>query len=270
MITDARSWLGRTLIGNDGSRLAEVADVLTDEDGEAWLAVRPLRGPADLRLVPAGAATERGIKDLVVWMDTAALANAPLVDAPEDPEPEPEPEPEPIPALADLEPDLEAEPEFEPEFEPEPEPVAATPPKASRRARAGTDLTDIEGLGRRDAADLVAAGVKSIAALLTEGGPAAGRRAIAKRTGIDKGTILEWVNRADLMRIHGVGSEFSDLLESSGVDTVRELARRNAANLQRRMDELNDELQLVRRAPSVSEVERWIAEAKGLPVAVTY
>jgi len=38
------------------------------------------------------------------------------------------------------------------------------------------------------------------------------------------------VNHADLCRIDGVGSEYADLLEAAGVDTVPELAQRNAAN----------------------------------------
>ena len=82
--------------------------------------------------------------------------------------------------------------------------------------------------------------------------------------------ILEWVNRADLMRVKGVGEEFSDLLEASGVDTVKELRRRNAENLHKAMLAVNEEKNLVRRAPALSEVERWIEQAKTLAPAVTY
>jgi len=52
-----------------------------------------------------------------------------------------------------------------------------------------------------------------------------------KKTGIEHKLILKWVNRADLYRIKGVGSEYSDLLEVAGVDTVVELAKRMPDNL---------------------------------------
>lgn len=132
------------------------------------------------------------------------------------------------------------------------------------------NIEDIEGIGPTQGAKLVAADVKTMEALLKSGGSPAGRKALAEKTGIDAGKILEWVNRADLMRIKGVGSEFSDLLEAAGVDTVKELATRNAANLFAKMTEVNTAKSLVRRVPSENEVETWVAEAKTLPTAVTY
>lgn len=119
-------------------------------------------------------------------------------------------------------------------------------------------------------AKLVAADVKTVEALLAAAGSAAGRKALATKSGIDAGKLLEWVNRADLMRIKGVGSEFSDLLEASGVDTVKELATRNTANLFAKMVEINTAKKLVRRTPTENEVEKWVAEAKTLPPAVTH
>ena len=82
--------------------------------------------------------------------------------------------------------------------------------------------------------------------------------------------ILTWVNHSDLFRITGVAGEYAELLEASGVDTVPELAQRNAANLQAKMAEVNEEKKLVRRVPSESEVESWVTEAKTLPRRVDY
>jgi predicted flap endonuclease-1-like 5' DNA nuclease len=82
--------------------------------------------------------------------------------------------------------------------------------------------------------------------------------------------ILKWVNHVDLYRIKGVGSEYADLLEASGVDTVVELAQRNAANLFAKMNNINVEKRLVRRPPTQSQVENWIAQAKDLPRLITY
>lgn len=266
MAANATTWVGRTLVGNDGSRLGTIEEVIADEESgnPQWLAVRSLRGGSEVRLVPARGTTERGVKDLITWLDQEDLAQAPdrvpVVPVDE-------------PPVDEYEAD-EAEIDEPPMEEEAPEvaaPVAAAPtPPARGRRKAGTNLTQIEGLGPDDATVLVAAGVRTIDALLADAGSPGGRRALAKQTGIDSRTILEWVNRADLMRIHGVGAEFSDLLETAGVDSVRELARRKPANLQRRMEDINDQDQLVRRAPSLSEVERWVQEAKSLPVAVTH
>jgi predicted flap endonuclease-1-like 5' DNA nuclease len=132
------------------------------------------------------------------------------------------------------------------------------------------NIQDIEGIGPAFGEKLEAAGIKTVETLLEQGASAAGRKAIEEKTGIDGGKILTWVNHADLFRIKGVAGQFSELLEASGVDTVSELAQRNAANLTAKMAEVNTEKNLANRAPSESEVEKWIEEAKSLPKIVTH
>lgn len=132
------------------------------------------------------------------------------------------------------------------------------------------NIIDIEGIGEKYAAALQEAGVKTVEALLEKGGAASGRKALAEATGVSAEKILEWVNRADLMRIKGVGSEYADLLEAAGVDTVKELAQRRADNLTAKMAELNEAKSLVRRVPTENEVEKWVAEAKTLPGMVSH
>jgi len=129
-------------------------------------------------------------------------------------------------------------------------------------------LESIEGIGEKYAEALRAAGVSTQEDLLAKCGTKKERQALAEASGISEKLILEWVNRADLARINGVGAQFADLLEHAGVDSVPELAQRNAANLQAKMVEVNDKKNLVNRVPSVAEVEKWIAEAKTLPRAV--
>jgi len=133
-----------------------------------------------------------------------------------------------------------------------------------------TNLTKIEGVGEVYAAKLKAAGVDTVEALLEVGATPNGRDALEEKTGIGHKLILEWVNLADLMRIKGVGEEYADLLEEAGVDTVKELRRRNAANLHAAMVETNGEKNLVRRLPSREQVADWIEQAKALPPKVTY
>ncbi len=137
-------------------------------------------------------------------------------------------------------------------------------------------IETIEGVGPAYAKKLRAAGIRSCEALLKRGATKKGRDEVAAATGFSTGTILEWVNRSDLMRIKGVGSEYSDLLEAAGVDTVKELRNRNAANLTAKMVEVNDaavkktKKSIVRQVPAQSMVERWVDHAKTLPPVITY
>jgi predicted flap endonuclease-1-like 5' DNA nuclease len=128
----------------------------------------------------------------------------------------------------------------------------------------------IEGIGHKYATKLRKARVRTTEALLKLGATKRGRKQLADATGIPERQILEWVNCADLMRIKGVGEEYSDLLEASGVDTVKELRRRNAANLLTAMIEINRKRELVRRLPTEAMVQRWVDHAKDLDPIVTH
>lgn len=131
-------------------------------------------------------------------------------------------------------------------------------------------IIDIEGVGGVYAEKLKAAGVATVEALLKAGATKKGRMMLAEKAGVTEKLILDWVNFADLYRIKGVGSEYSQLLEVAGVDTVVELAQRNAENLHQKMAEVNATKKLVRQLPALSMVEKWVAQAKALPRVVEY
>jgi len=131
-------------------------------------------------------------------------------------------------------------------------------------------ILKIEGIGEVYRGRLVSYGIKTVEALLKQGASSLGRSKIANGTGISSGLVLEWVNHADLWRINGVSEEYSDLLEEAGVDTVVELAQRNAYNLYAKIKEVNMAKKLVRRLPSAKQVADWVLQAKGLPRVVTY
>ena len=133
-----------------------------------------------------------------------------------------------------------------------------------------TELIEIEGIGPAFAAKLRLAGLTTVEGLLEKGRTRKGRAEIASRSGCTERQILEWVNRADLMRIHGVGSEFADLLEAAGVDTCKELAQRNAANLTAKLTEVNAQKNLTRALPAESQVQQWIDDARTLQIAIEH
>ena len=135
---------------------------------------------------------------------------------------------------------------------------------------ANKKIEEIEGIGPAKGEKFRDAGVKDTDGLLEAGCTKAGRAKLSEATGLSESQILKFVNMADLFRIKGVGSEYAELLECAGVDTVKELATRNAANLTEKMGEVNEEKKLTRRVPTQSQVEDWVKQAGELPGKVTH
>lgn len=133
-----------------------------------------------------------------------------------------------------------------------------------------TAIIKIEGVGDVNAVKLQEAGVNSVEAMLKVCATPQGRKDLAETTDISDKLILEWANRADLARIKGVGTQYSDLLEAAGVDTVPELARRNPQNLYQAMVSTNEIKSLVRKLPTENQVAGWVEQAKALPRALEY
>lgn len=134
----------------------------------------------------------------------------------------------------------------------------------------------IDGLDPESVQRLRSAGVRTIRSLLAQASSHGERERLAADLGVTATMVLAWVNRADLMRIHGIGPDFTDLLEAAGVGSVSELARWTGAKLTARLIAANLEhadrtgRAIVRRAPAMSEVSRWIERARELPAAVTH
>ena len=131
-------------------------------------------------------------------------------------------------------------------------------------------IIDVEGIGEVYGLKLKEVGINTVEQLLEKGCKPAGRKALEEETGISGKLILTWCNHADLMRIKGVGPQFSELLEAAGVDTVKEFRNRVPAHLQPKLEEVNEQKHLVGRVPSLSEVERMVAQAKELEPKMEY
>jgi len=131
-------------------------------------------------------------------------------------------------------------------------------------------LTSIEGIGPRLAETLKREGIGSVEKLLEAGRTRVSRTKLANATGIDEDRLLRFINHADLMRVKGIGGEYAELLEAAGVDTVVELAQRNADRLHQKLVTVNEEQSLVRTLPAASRVQQWIKQAKKLARAVQH
>jgi predicted flap endonuclease-1-like 5' DNA nuclease len=130
-------------------------------------------------------------------------------------------------------------------------------------------IGEIEGIGEAHASALSRVGVTHVRHLLQRAATAGGREELARETGLSKAQLMEWLNHIDLMRIRGVGAEYSDLLEAAGVDSPAELAQHRAAQLATLLAQTNAQHPLVRRVPSEKVLAGWISEARTLPRLLT-
>lgn len=132
-------------------------------------------------------------------------------------------------------------------------------------------LIEIKGIGPAYATTLnEKLGISTVEELLELAASKKGRTEVAAQTGISESLILKWANMADLFRIKGIAEDFSHLLELCGVDTVKELRTRNAANLHAKLTEVNSAEGHAGRTPGLSEVEGWIAIASEMESTMTY
>lgn len=131
-------------------------------------------------------------------------------------------------------------------------------------------IQDIEGIGPAYAQKLSEAGIDSTGAMLKLCCHKRGRKETAEKTGLSETQLLKWANLADLMRVSGIGAEYSELLEAAGVDTVKELRTRNAENLASKMAEINADKKLTRAVPSAKVVAKWVSHAATLDPVISH
>ena len=131
-------------------------------------------------------------------------------------------------------------------------------------------IQDIEGIGPASADKLAAAGIATTEDLLEKCCSADGRKQAASSTGVSESQLLTWANMADLMRVSGIGGEYAELLKASGVDTVKELRTRNAANLADKAAQINEQKSLTRKVPTANVIEGWIEAAKSIEPLITH
>jgi predicted flap endonuclease-1-like 5' DNA nuclease len=176
--------------------------------------------------------------------------------------------------------DLEAMPEMTESSETEQTQTAEEPPVLERAVEIeladvqkrllNHDVEYMEGIGPAYGAKLKVLGIATALDLLRQGATRRGRADLVEKSGISQKLILKWINQADMYRIKGIGSEYAELLEAAGVDTVVELAARRPENLHPALQEANELKNLTRQVPSLTQVKDWIEQAKELPRVIRY
>ncbi len=127
-------------------------------------------------------------------------------------------------------------------------------------------LEEIRGLSSELKGKLEALGIATTTDLIHRARTQKDRSELAAQLGIHVSEVTHFFNRADLMRLNGVGKEMANLLEECGVDSIKELRNRIPANLQAKLKEVNDEQKITHHAPTLTQVEAWIEQAKEFAV----
>jgi len=133
-----------------------------------------------------------------------------------------------------------------------------------KRGRTDQDVETIEGIGSLRGRMLRMAGIRSIDDLLRAGATRWGRQRLAREIGVSYSTLHRWVCRGDLLRVRGIGKQYSELLEAAGVATVTDLSTRIPRFLWQTLWDVNRERRLVRRIPPSKTIQTWVFRAKNL------
>lgn len=129
------------------------------------------------------------------------------------------------------------------------------------RGQTEQDIETIEGIGSMRGRMLRNAGIRTVDNLLRAGATRMKRQRLANKFGLSYQTIRKWVCRGDLLRVRGIGRQYSELLEEAGVSTVADLSMRNPRYLWQNLKTVNRGRRLVGRIPPLMTVEKWVYKA---------
>ena len=122
-------------------------------------------------------------------------------------------------------------------------------------------IIEIEGIGAKFGQKLEKGGISNIEDLI----PLSRKeiKELAEKLDISEKLLDKWQEHADLMRIKGVGPQYSEALNEIGIDSVKELAQRNPENTLERIEKLDKEKpDVIRKLPELDDIKDWIEEAK--------
>ncbi|HID82619.1 MAG TPA: DUF4332 domain-containing protein [Chromatiales bacterium] len=150
--------------------------------------------------------------------------------------------------------------------------ISSQPTDTSSRLKDITDDTqdsyeieEIEGIGTGYGTRLRNMDIATTGDLLKQCPNVSGIKTVASDIQLESDVVRSWSSMADLMRVRGIGGQYAELLEFSGVHTVQSLAESDASGLTVQLADTNAKENRVRNVPDVGTVSAWIDHAKTLP-----
>ena len=125
-------------------------------------------------------------------------------------------------------------------------------------------ISDLKGLQPEVKTKLEFEGIRNTQQFLERTRTPQQRTELAHRVGTTPGALKELANRADLMRLAGVGGDFSNMLEEVGVNSCKELQHRVPEKLYASLEAIHTDKKIGHRVPALAQVTEWIIEAKKL------
>ena len=123
-------------------------------------------------------------------------------------------------------------------------------------------IMDIEGIAAEYVRKLEKAGITTTEHLLDKARDAKARDRLAVQTGIGVKYLAKWTGMADLMRVKGIGRQYSELLVAVGVDSTEKLITFKPDELIRMMVEKKKARKLTGGVPKLTDVEQWLDELR--------
>lgn len=123
-------------------------------------------------------------------------------------------------------------------------------------------INDLVAINSKDVKKLIAFGITTSERLLLVAGTRIGREDLSEQLDIPEDRIIRWTHQSEMIQIKGIGSEYSRMLLSIGVECMQQLRQSNAKELYSSIAQTNYEKQLIHRLPSFQDVERWVRRAK--------
>lgn len=131
-------------------------------------------------------------------------------------------------------------------------------------------LNVIEGIGPAYEKKLKESGIRSVSALLLACATRKSRAELSYKSDVSEKLLLKWANFADLMRVRGVGTDYAEILEYCGVETINDLTSAKSDILCDKIRQANSTKSFVRKLPTQTQLENWIRQAKNLPRIINY
>lgn len=131
-------------------------------------------------------------------------------------------------------------------------------------------MSELGGILPSDKEKFLLCGITTREDLLRQGSLPSGRALLKDKLGVCPWRLLRWVHRADIARVEGIDCQCAALLEYIGLDTVPELAEREATEIYPKMCLANARKNFKPDLPTQAQVASWIGKARGMERKIYY